>query len=147
MLGLCPVSKAWADTNMNDSQVVAQAQKKVKGQVVDATGEPLIGVNITVIGGTEGTITDIDGKYQIPGVPANATLIFSYIGMKEQEVALNGRSTVNLMMEEDSQLIEEVVVVGYGSAKKRDLTGSIVTVKAAEIASKPSTKSFGFYSR
>ena len=59
--------------------------------------------------------------------------------MKEQEVALNGRSTVNLMMEEDSQLIEEVVVVGYGSAKKRDLTGSIVTVKAAEIASKPST--------
>ena len=54
-------------------------------------------------------------------------------------MALNGRSTVNLMMEEDSQLIEEVVVVGYGSAKKRDLTGSIVTVKAAEIASKPST--------
>ena len=53
MLGLCPVSKAWADTNMNDSQVVAQAQKKVKGQVVDAMGEPLIGVNITVIGGTE----------------------------------------------------------------------------------------------
>ena len=62
MLGLCPVSKAWADTNMKDSQVVAQAQKKVKGQVVDATGEPLIGVNITVIGGTEGTITDIDGN-------------------------------------------------------------------------------------
>ena len=65
MLGLCPVSKAWADTNMKDSQVVAQAQKKVKGQVVDATGEPLIGVNITVIGGTEGTITDIDGNYTI----------------------------------------------------------------------------------
>ena len=54
MLGLCPVSKAWADTNMNDSQIVAQTQKRVKGQVVDATGEPLIGVNISVIGGTEG---------------------------------------------------------------------------------------------
>ena len=55
MLGLCPVSQAWADTNITDSQVVAQAQKKVKGQVIDATGEPLIGVNISVIGGTEGT--------------------------------------------------------------------------------------------
>ena len=71
MLGLCPVSQAWADTNITDSQVVAQAQKKVKGQVIDATGEPLIGVNISVIGGTEGTITDIDGNYAI-NVPAGA---------------------------------------------------------------------------
>ena len=122
--------------------VVSMAQNKitVSGVVTDKTGETVIGASVRVKGQENmGTITDIDGKYQIPGVPANATLIFSYIGMKEQEVALNGRSTVNLMMEEDSQLIEEVVVVGYGSAKKRDLTGSIVTVKAAEIASKPST--------
>lgn len=118
--------------------VVSMAQNKitVSGVVTDKTGETVIGASVRVKGQENmGTITDIDGKYQIPGVPANATLIFSYIGMKEQEVALNGRSTVNLMMEEDSQLIEEVVVVGYGSAKKRDLTGSIVTVKAAEIAS------------
>jgi hypothetical protein len=81
MLGLCPVSQAWADTNITDSQVVAQAQKKVKGQVIDATGEPLIGVNISVIGGTEGTITDIDGNYAI-NVPAGAKLKFSYIGYK-----------------------------------------------------------------
>ena len=80
MLGLCPVSQAWADTNITDSQVVAQAQKKVKGQVIDATGEPLIGVNISVIGGTEGTITDIDGNYAI-NVPAGAKLKFSYIGV------------------------------------------------------------------
>ena len=122
--------------------VVSMAQNKitVSGVVTDKTGETVIGASVRVKGQENmGTITDIDGKYQILGVPANATLIFSYIGMKEQEVALNGRSTVNLMMEEDSQLIEEVVVVGYGSAKKRDLTGSIVTVKAAEIASKPST--------
>lgn len=122
--------------------VVSMAQNKitVSGVVTDKTGETVIGASVRVKGQENmGTITDIDGKYQISGVPANATLIFSYIGMKEQEVALNGRSTVNLMMEEDSQLIEEVVVVGYGSAKKRDLTGSIVTVKAAEIASKPST--------
>ena len=122
--------------------VVSMAQNKitVSGVVTDKTGETVIGASVRVKGQENmGTITDIDGKYQISGVPANATLIFSYIGMKEQEVALNGRSTVNLMMEEDSQLIEEVVVVVNGSAKKRDLTGSIVTVKAAEIASKPST--------
>lgn len=88
---------------------------------------------------SKGSITDINGKYQIVDVASNATLIFSYIGMREQEIAVNGRSTINVKMEEDSQLIDEVVVVGYGSAKKRDLTGSIVTVKADEIASKPST--------
>lgn len=122
--------------------ITSMAQNKitVSGVVTDKTGETVIGASVRVKGQMNmGTITDVDGKYQIAEVPTNATLVFSYIGMKEQEMALNGRSTVNVMMEEDSQLIDEVVVVGYGSAKKRDLTGSIVTVKAAEIASKPST--------
>ena len=121
--------------------VVSMAQNKitVSGVITDKAGETVIGASVRVKGQENmGTITDIDGKYQLSGVPANATLVISYIGMKEQEVALNGRSNVNVAMEEDSQLIEEVVVVGYGSAKKRDLTGSIVTVKAADIASKPS---------
>lgn len=129
--------------------VVSMAQNKitVSGVITDKTGETVIGASVRVKGQENtGTITDIDGKYQLSGVQANATLVFSYIGMKEQEVALNGRSNVNVAMEEDSQLIEEVVVVGYGSAKKRDLTGSIVTVKAADIASKPSVN-FSFYSR
>ena len=112
--------------------VVSMAQNKitVSGVVTDKTGETVIGASVRVKGQENmGTITDIDGKYQIPGVPANATLIFSYIGMKEQEVALNGRSTVNLMMEEDSQLIEEVVVVGYGVKQKRStMTTSISKV-------------------
>lgn len=100
----------------------------------------VIGASVRVKGQeSKGSITDINGKYQIVDVASNATLIFSYIGMREQEIAVNGRSTINVKMEEDSQLIDEVVVVGYGSAKKRDLTGSIVTVKADEIASKPST--------
>ena len=127
MLGLCPVSKAWADTNMKDSQVVAQAQKKVKGQVVDATGEPLIGVNITVIGGTEGTITDIDGNYTI-GVPAGAKLKFSYIGYKDQIIDVAAQTVINVKLQEDSEVLDEVVVVGYGSQKKETLTGAVTVV-------------------
>lgn len=122
--------------------VASMAQNKisVSGVVTDKTGETVIGASVRVKGQQDkGGITDMDGKYHITAVPSDATLIFSYIGMREQEVALKGRSVVNVMMEEDSQLIDEVVVVGYGSAKKRDLTGSIVTVKADEIASRPSS--------
>lgn len=122
--------------------VTSMAQNKitVSGVVTDKIGEIIIGASVRVKGQQDkGGITDMDGKYHITAVPSDATLIFSYIGMREQEVALKGRSVVNVMMEEDSQLIDEVVVVGYGSAKKRDLTGSIVTVKADEIASRPSS--------
>ena len=122
--------------------ITSMAQNKItiSGVVTDKTGETVIGAFVRVKGQeSKGSITDINGKYQIVDVASNATLIFSYIGMREQEIAVNGRSTINVKMEEDSQLIDEVVVVGYGSAKKRDLTGSIVTVKADEIASKPST--------
>lgn len=122
--------------------VTALAQNKitVSGVVTDKTSEAVIGASVRVKGqDNKGCITDIDGRYQLTEVPSNAILSFSYIGMKEQEVHINGRSVINVSMEENSQLIDEVVVVGYGSAKKRDLTGSIVTVKAAEIASKPST--------
>ena len=122
--------------------ITSMAQNKItiSGVVTDKTGETVIGASVRVKGQeSKGSITDINGKYQIVDVASNTTLIFSYIGMREQEIAVNGRSTINVKMEEDSQLIDEVVVVGYDSAKKRDLTGSIVTVKADEIASKPST--------
>lgn len=119
---------------------MAQNNITVSGTVKDKTGETVIGASVRVKGQeSKGSITDMNGKYQIAEVPANATLIFSYIGLREHEVALNGRSVINVVMEEDSKLIDEVVVVGYGSARKRDLTGSIATVKASEIASKPST--------
>lgn len=127
MLGLCPVSQVWADTEFNDSQIVAQAQKKVKGQVIDATGEPLIGVNISVVGGTEGTITDIDGNYTI-NVPAGAKLKFSYIGYKDQIIELGAQTVVNVKMQEDSEVLDEVVVVGFGTQKKESLTGAVTVV-------------------
>lgn len=112
----------------------------VKGIVTEKrTGDPAIGATVLVKGTTRGTVTDIDGKYTLNNVPSNATLEFSYIGMTTVDENVNGRTTINVIMAEDIHALEEVVVIGYGTAKKRDLTGSIVSVKASEIADRPST--------
>ena len=111
----------------------------VKGTVKDKTGETVIGASVVEKGNTgNGTITDIDGNFSI-SVPSNATLVFSYVGMKTQEVAVNGKSVVNVTMEDDSQALEEVVVIGYGTVSKRDLTGSVASVKSEELAAVPVT--------
>lgn len=118
----------------------AQQQIKVSGNVTEQkTGYPAIGVTVMVKGTTTGTVTDIDGNYTLDNVPGNGTIVFSYIGMTTVEEPVNGRSTINVQLAEDVQALEEVVVIGYGSAKKRDLTGSIVSVDASDIADRPST--------
>lgn len=118
----------------------AQQPVTVTGTVTEgATGDPAIGVTVLVKGTAIGTVTDFDGHYTLNKVPANATIVFSYIGMLSVEEPLNGRTIVNVVMKEDVQALEEVVVIGYGSAKKRDLTGSIVSVSADEIANRPTT--------
>lgn len=127
MLGLCPVSSAWGYANVNDNLVVSQVQKKVKGQVVDAIGEPLIGVNVSVISQTGGTITDINGNYSLD-VPQGAKLKFSYIGYKEQVIEVGSQSVINVKMQEDSEILDEVVIVGYGTQKKATMTGSVTVV-------------------
>lgn len=99
-------------------------QKTIKGTVVDATGEPLIGVNVSVKGTTIGIITDIDGNYTLE-VPSKSTIVFSYIGYQTQEVAVSNQSTINVTLKEDTQKLEEVVVVGYGVQKKVNLTGAV----------------------
>jgi TonB-linked SusC/RagA family outer membrane protein len=113
---------------------VSQAQTiKVKGQVVDPTGEPLIGVSIVVKGSTLGTITDIDGNFELQ-VPDNATLVASYVGYKSREIAVRGRASVGrIELADDTQLLDQVVVVGYGTQKKADLTGSVSIVNAEEM--------------
>ena len=117
----------------------AQQQHTVTGTVTEgATGDPAIGVTVLVKGSTIGTVTDIDGKYTLSNVPQDATIVFSYIGMLTIEEPLNGRSVVSVIMAEDVQALDEVVVIGYGSARRRDLTGSIVTISADEIANRPS---------
>lgn len=141
MLGLCPVSETWAyAADKNESQVVAQAQKKVNGTVVDASGEPLIGVNVSVVGRTGGTITDIDGKYTID-VPAGAQLKFSYIGYQDQVLTAGAQSVLNVTMKESTEVLQEVVVVGYGSQKKETLTGAVTVVNQKMLANKGSVSS------
>src|SRR5690554_6685932 len=119
--------------------IFAQQPVTVSGTVTEGTsGDPAIGVTVLVKGTNLGTVTDIDGKYLLNNVPAEATLVFSYIGMLTVEEPLNGRTTVDMVMHEDVQALDAVVVIGYGTAKKRDLTGSIVSVSADQIADRPS---------
>lgn len=106
----------------------------VGGQVVSKSdGEPLIGATVRVKGTTQGAVTDIDGNYSFAKVNPNATLVFNYVGFKETEIAVNGHSTVNAEMTETTASLDELVVVGYGVAKKSDLTSSISTIKGGEI--------------
>ena len=113
----------------------------VTGTVTDTDGEPLIGVNVLVKGTTNGAITDIDGNYTIRQVSAQSVLAFSYIGYISHELAVGNQSVINVQLREDTQRLEEVVVVGYGLQKKVNLTGAISTVDSKLIENRPITSS------
>ncbi|WP_321373089.1 TonB-dependent receptor [uncultured Draconibacterium sp.] len=115
----------------NDSK--AQQEKSVSGKISDKSGEPLPGVTVVVKGTTNGTITDFDGNYTITNVPDGATLQFSFVGMRLQEVAVGSQSVINITMEEETIGLEEVVAVGYGVQKKSSITGAIASVDAEEM--------------
>ena len=116
-----------------DEVMAVQQGKKVTGVVVDGTGEPVIGANVVVKGSTNGTITDFDGNYTIEGVSANDVLVISYIGYLSQEVPVGNQSMIKVTLKEDTQTLDEVVVVGYGTMKKSDVTGSISTAKGDDL--------------
>ncbi|WP_200976006.1 SusC/RagA family TonB-linked outer membrane protein [Echinicola sp. 20G] len=105
-----------------------QVFKDVSGKVIDITGEPLLGVSILVKGTTTGTVTDLDGSFSLTGIDENAVLQFSFIGFKSKEVSVSGLSELEVVLEEDAQGLEEVVVTGYTSQKRENLTGSIAVV-------------------
>ncbi len=109
---------------------------KVSGTVTDASGGPIPGVNITVKGTTNGTISGGDGNYFLEA-PGNAELVFQFIGFTSQTIQLNGQSTLNVVMQEEYTDLDEVVVVGYGTTKARDLTGAISKVKAEDLGNQP----------
>ena len=116
--------------------VVSMAQNKitVSGVVSDKTGMTVIGATVSVKGAPQqGVVTGLDGDYKITNVPSNAVLLYSYIGMKDQEIAVNGRTTINVVMQEDNMLIDEVVVVGYGVQRKSDLTGAVGSIKSDDL--------------
>ena len=114
--------------------LASYAQKTVTGNVRDVFGEPMIGVNILVEGANKGVVTNIQGDFTIDNVSDNTVLKFSYIGFRDQKVVVDGNNIINVIMHEDATALNEVVVVGYGTMKKKDLTGSVATVNINDIA-------------
>src|SRR5690606_6695177 len=112
----------------------------ISGQVTDENGEPLIGVNIQLKGSTTGTSTDFEGRFSLEDIDENAVLVISYIGYVTQEVAVGGKLTISITMESDSQLLDEVVVVGYGTQQRKEITGSLKQIGGEELANQPSVQ-------
>ena len=134
-----PVNAADVQLNGGDNLSVQETlqTKTVTGTVIDAAGIPVIGANVIVKGTTNGTITDFDGNFSLD-VPANAVLEISYIGYLTAEVTVGNQSKVNVTLQEDTQALDEVVVVGYGTMRKSDVTGSIATAKGEELTKQQS---------
>ncbi len=124
-------------SNAASSEISIQQPKSITGKVTDSSGGPLPGVTVIIKGTTVGTITDADGNYTIASVKENAILIFSFVGLKTQEVALSGKSIINVKMQEESVGIEEVVAVGYGFQKRTAITGSISSVHGEKLVQAP----------
>lgn len=118
--------------------LVAFAQhRSISGIIKDVSGEPMIGVNVLVKGTTNGIITNLDGKYTLSGISNESVLVVSYIGYLTQNVVIGNRSQMDVILKEDSKALDEVVVVGYGTVKKRDLTGAVSSVKSDAITLTP----------
>jgi len=130
------LSKSEPSENENITNVLQQQKKRISGTVLDENGQPIIGANIIEAGTTNGTVTDIDGKFTLD-VSNNATIRISYIGYLEQEVNTSGKNTLNITLVEDTQTLEEVVVVGYGIEKKVNIIGSIATVGTDDLNASP----------
>lgn len=126
-------NKDYISLRPKTQQEIRQATKRVTGTVTDINGEVIIGANIIEKGTTNGVITDIDGNFTID-IPANKVIQISYIGYVSQEISIGKQNHIQIVLSEDSKALDEVVVVGYGVMKKRDLTGAISTVKSADIS-------------
>lgn len=117
---------------------VMQQTKRITGRVLDANNEPVIGANVVVDGTTIGTVTDVDGNFTLD-VPDGATLKISYIGYIEQTIPVGNKSVISVILKEDSQALDEVVVVGFGTQKKLNLTGAVTAVTGEEMSKRPVT--------
>lgn len=124
--------------NHAEKPVIQQQKRQITGVVTDAKGEPIIGANVVEKGTTNGTVTDLEGRFSL-NVASDATLKISYIGYVDSEISAKGKSSVNMVLREDNQALDEVVVVGYGTQKKVNLTGSVSTVNSDDIKELPSS--------
>lgn len=123
------------DATLSSATAAQQQAKPVKGNVVDENGEPLIGVSVKIVGAIGGAVTDVNGDFSVNGAEGKQ-LQFSYTGYKTQTVPA-GRGLMKITLEPDVMGLEDVVVIGYGTMKKRDLTGSVSSVKSTEIEKTP----------
>jgi TonB-linked SusC/RagA family outer membrane protein len=121
----------------NSASSVLQQSQTISGRVTDSSGSPLPGVTVVVKGTTQGTITGTDGNYSFSNIPSDAILVFSFVGMKTQEIMVSGRTTINVVMQEETIGIEEVVAVGFGTQKKVNLTGAVGTVSSEALQNRP----------
>lgn len=142
-IGICAIIQLMAVCNpavaghygepVSTIQSSLQQTGRLSGIVVDEKGEPVIGANVTIKGTTTGTITDLDGQFNLENIAGKNTLLISYIGYLPQEIEVGNKRVFNVVLKEDTQKLEEVIVVGYGTQRKRDLTGAISSVKTEEL--------------
>lgn len=116
--------------------------KTVTGKIIDSTGEPVIGASVLVKGTTNGVISDIDGNFSIQGVANDAILQISFVGYKAQDIPVAGKTKIDVTLVEDTEMLDEVVVVGYGVQKKSDVTGALASVSSEELNTKPVSNAF-----
>ncbi len=129
-----------SDRQSSDMLIRYGQQQKISGKVADSQGQPLPGVTVVVKGSAQGTITDTDGNYSISNVPENGTLVFTFVGMKMQEILVSKRTVINVTLQEETIGLDEVVAIGYGSVKKSELTGSVSKISANSIDERPLTR-------
>lgn len=129
------------DVNVNNIVISQQAQT-LQGKITDSKGEPIIGANVSIKGTTDGTITDVDGMFSLK-VSSNAVLVVTYVGYKQQEISLKGRTNISIVLKEDNELLDEVVVVGYGTKQKKSLTASVETITTDDLQSMPVSNASG----
>jgi TonB-linked SusC/RagA family outer membrane protein len=121
------------------NEVTAQQQKSISGTVTDESGQPLPGVTVIIKGTMQGTVTGVDGSYSIPNIPEDATLQFSFVGMKAQEIVVGDQTSIDVTMVADAFGLEEVVAVGYGTMRRMDISGASARVSTSEFQDLPST--------
>lgn len=131
--GIAQVKAEKSETGTTLKSTVSQQEKTITGVVTDTNGEAIIGANVVVKGTTNGTITDIDGQFRL-NAPQGAVLVVSYIGYNSKEVSVGNLTVITVTLSEDTQTLDEVVVVGYGSVRKSDLTSSVTSVRAEDMA-------------
>ncbi|NQU53735.1 MAG: carboxypeptidase-like regulatory domain-containing protein [Bacteroidetes bacterium] len=127
------VLKKSRDANTQEKVFAKQQQKSISGKVADENGDPLPGVTVLVKGTTTGAVTNVDGNFSISNIPENAILVFSFVGMRGQEVEVGSQTTIDITLIADAIGLEEVIAIGYGTKKKKNLTGAVQQVTSKDL--------------